>query len=416
MSQSWYKVDNVAKVFLATASRRDPRVIRISCTLQDPVQPELLNEALRSTAREWPQFQVTLHRGLFWHYFESTDLLPTVHEEDKAPCAPLYVPERRNRLLYRVTYFNNRINLEMFHALTDGNGGFLFLKSIVHNYLSLCHPQELLGAATPNSASAGEREQDSFRKFYGASKRSNVQKDPKACHLRGLRLPYDQLQFFEAHLSVKEVLAKARELGVSMTSYIGASMMLAIYAEIPALERSKPITISLPVNLRNYYPSETARNFFNSVYVGIVVKETDTPETLATQFDALLKEKLLPENIRAQMDEFETLEHMPGIRPVPLVIKNAVVNLFTQNADKRVTAVLSNMGRLSVPEKLTPYVRSFSAFSSAKTLFTVVTSYGDDLVLGTASALRSTNVLSRLYRGFVQNGLAVTLYATEVEK
>ena len=189
MPQSLYKVDNVAKVFLATASRRDPRVIRISCTLQDPVQPELLNEALRSTAREWPQFQVTLHRGLFWHYFESTDLLPTVHEEDKAPCAPLYVPERRNRLLYRVTYFNNRINLEMFHALTDGNGGFLFLKSIVHNYLSLCHPQEMLGAATPNSASAGEREQDSFRKFYGASKRSNVQKDPKACHLRGLRLP-----------------------------------------------------------------------------------------------------------------------------------------------------------------------------------------------------------------------------------
>ena len=33
-----------------------------------------------------------------------------------------------------------------------------------------------------------------------------------------------------------------------------------------------------------------------------------------------------------------------------------------------------------------------------------------------SSALRSTNVLSRLYRGFVQNGLAVTLYATEVEK
>ena len=88
----------------------------------------------------------------------------------------------------------------------------------------------------------------------------------------------------------------------------------------------------------------------------------------------------------------------------------------TMTGDKRVTAVLSNMGRLSVPEKLTPYVRSFSAFSSAKTLFTVVTSYGDDLVLGTASALRSTNVLSRLYRGFVQNGLAVTLYATEVEK
>ena len=113
MAQEWYKVDNVAKVFLATNTRRDPRGFRISCTLQEQIDPELLNEALRVTAPEWPQFQVTLHRGLFWHYFESTDQLPTCHPEDKAPCAPLYVPERRNRLIYRVTYFGSRINLEV---------------------------------------------------------------------------------------------------------------------------------------------------------------------------------------------------------------------------------------------------------------------------------------------------------------
>ena len=68
MSDSWYKVDNVAKVFLATASQRDPRVFRISCTLQEDIDPDTLNTALRATAQEWPQFQVTLHRGLFWHY------------------------------------------------------------------------------------------------------------------------------------------------------------------------------------------------------------------------------------------------------------------------------------------------------------------------------------------------------------
>ena len=177
MAQEWYKVDNVAKVFLATNTRRDPRVFRISCTLQEQIDPELLNEALRVTAPEWPQFQVTLHRGLFWHYFESTDQLPTCHPEDKAPCAPLYVQERRNRLIYRVTYFGSRINLEMFHALTDGNGGFLFLKSIVRNYLALVHPAEMQDVPTPNSASAAALEQDSFRNFYGATKREG--KAPK---------------------------------------------------------------------------------------------------------------------------------------------------------------------------------------------------------------------------------------------
>ena len=94
MAPSWYKVDNVAKVFLATTSRRDPRVFRLSCTLTREVDPDLLNEALRRTAQEWPQFQVTLHRGLFWHYFESTDQVPVARRERKTPCAPLYVPER----------------------------------------------------------------------------------------------------------------------------------------------------------------------------------------------------------------------------------------------------------------------------------------------------------------------------------
>ena len=378
MSDSWYKVDNVAKVFLATASQRDPRVFRISCTLNEEIDPDTLNEALRSTAQEWPQFQVTLHRGLFWHYFESTDQLPTAQPETKAPCAPLYTPERRN-------------------------------------YLALRHPGEMENVPSPNSASAGDMAQDSFRNFYEGTKRKKSAKKPKVYRPHGF-LPYSQLQFFEGHLSSKQVLERSHALGVSMTSYLGASFMLAIYHDMPALERKKPICISLPVNLRNYYPSETARNFFNSVYIAHTLTPEDTLETVAPVFDAKLKEVLKPENIRAQMDAYEKLEHIPGIRPVPLVIKNAAVKFFTNLEDRHVSAVVSNMGRVSIPEGMKPYIHDFAAFSSCKTLFTVVCSYGDDLVLGTASALRSTAILQRLYREFAKDGLDVTLYATEVER
>ena len=415
MSDSWYKVDNVAKVFLATASQRDPRVFRISCTLNEEIDPDTLNEALRSTAQEWPQFQVTLHRGLFWHYFESTDQLPTAQPETKAPCAPLYTPERRNKLIYRVTYFGARINLEMFHAITDGNGGLLYLKSIVRNYLALRHPGEMENVPSPNSASAGDMAQDSFRNFYEGTKRKKPAEKPKVYHPHGF-LPYSQLQFFEGHLSSKQVLERSHALGVSMTSYLGASFMLAIYHDMPALERKKPICISLPVNLRNYYPSETARNFFNSVCIAHTLTPEDTLETVAPVFDVKLKEVLKPENIRAQMDAYEKLEHIPGIRPVPLVVKNLTVKFFTALEKKHVTAVISNMGRVTLPDAMKPYIKQFAAFSSCEDLFTCVASYGDDLVLGTASSHRSTNVLRRLYRGFAEAGLQVTLYATEVEK
>ena len=119
---------------------------------------------------------------------------------------------------------------------------------------------------------------------------------------------------------------------------------------------------------------------------------------------------------RAQMDEYEKLEHMPGIRPVPLVVKNLTVKFFTALEKKHVTAVISNMGRVTLPDAMKPYIKQFAAFSSCEDLFTCVASYGDDLVLGTASSHRSTNVLRRLYRGFAEAGLQVTLYATEVEK
>ena len=105
MPETWYKVDNVAKVFLASVSRRDPRVFRVSCTLNEDVDPDRLNQALEQTARENPQFQVTLHRGLFWHYFESTNLKPQAVPETLAPCAMLYGPQIKNELLYRVSYY-----------------------------------------------------------------------------------------------------------------------------------------------------------------------------------------------------------------------------------------------------------------------------------------------------------------------
>lgn len=201
----------------------------------------------------------------------------------------------------------------MFHAITDGNGGLLYLKSIVRNYLALRHPGEMENVPSPNSASAGDMAQDSFRNFYEGTKRKKPAEKPKVYHPHGF-LPYSQLQFFEGHLSSKQVLERSHALGVSMTSYLGASFMLAIYHDMPALERKKPICISLPVNLRNYYPSETARNFFNSVCIAHTLTPEDTLETVAPVFDAKLKEVLKPENIRAQMDAYEKLEHIPGIR------------------------------------------------------------------------------------------------------
>lgn len=43
--------------------------------------------------------------------------------------------------MFRVTYYKNRINLEVFHVLTDGMGGINFLRELTYQYLRLAHPK-----------------------------------------------------------------------------------------------------------------------------------------------------------------------------------------------------------------------------------------------------------------------------------
>lgn len=411
---TWYRIDNVAKVFLASANERDTRSFRIACTLNEDVDPELLNEALRMAALDRPQYQVTILRGFFWHYMESTDDIPVATEESDRPCPMLIDYKFFGKLHYKVTYYHNRINLDFSHVIADGNGAIDFLNVIVNKYLVLKYPDSFPEAPMFSGASEADRSQDSFKHF--SEKRKSFKKflgNKKAYHIRGGKLMLNQTQFLEIHMPVDKVLAKSKELNVSLTSYLCSALMMSIYKDMPVFKRMLPIAISLPVNLRNYYPSHTSRNFFNSINVSRVFKHDDTLEEVAAQFNTDLKEQLKPETVAERMDNFEKFETNWFIRFVPLVLKNPVVNFFTRRSSKRVTATFSNLGRLSLPEGTTDYIDSYAAFCSTSSLFIVCSTYKDELVLGVSNAYRNTQILKDFVKNFTDNDIPVTVYSTE---
>ncbi|MBO4415400.1 MAG: hypothetical protein J5824_05395 [Lachnospiraceae bacterium] len=412
-SENWYKLDNVAKVFLATVSKRDTRSFRLSCTLKEKIDPELLQEAVIMATQDRPQMQVRIRRGIFWHYMEDTDIIPKVSEEHDRICPLLYIPAKA-MLHYQVTYYGNRINLEMFHALADGTGGMEFLNIIVLHYLQMKYPGKLSEIAIHSGASTADLNQDSYRQFFG---KMGLQKDStlkKAYHPGGLKFPHSQLQFFEIHMSVSQILPKAKELKVSLTSYLGARWMMAIRDDMPPRKRDVPITLSLPVNLRNYFPSQTARNFFNSVNVTHVFDKDITLEELAAEFDVSLKSRLTEESIKKQMDSFETMEYVAPVRAVPLFIKQQVVRLVTKLSGRKVSMVFSNMGVQKPPAEMGEYIEDYCGFCSTNTLFSTMFSYNGNLILGVSSAYMNTGIVKNLVRGLVDSGVDIRVYATEV--
>jgi hypothetical protein len=83
-----------------------------------------------------------LRKGLFWYYLEGSPLRPAAHAETEPPCAPVYDPVRKD-LLFSVSFYRRRINLEVYHALTDGTGALQFLRLLVYHYLVLRHADAL---------------------------------------------------------------------------------------------------------------------------------------------------------------------------------------------------------------------------------------------------------------------------------
>lgn len=420
MEDNWYKLDNVAKVFLAAHNKRDPRSIRVSCILKEEVNPDILQEALYQTIILRPEFQVRIRRGFFWHYIETTDRMPEVKEEYDRPCPILYGENYKGVLHYRVTYFGKRINVDMFHALSDGTGAFVFLKILVLEYLKLKYPGEFDDVVLEESTSSDDRTQNSYEHFYdnsdGPVPKQILNKKKKAYHIQGSKYNYNQSRFYEVHMEADKLIARSKEIGVSLTSYLGAELMLSIYKKMPTRMRKKTITISLPVNLRNYFPSDTMRNFFNSVDVSHRFEGGEDLESLAKEFDKVLKESIEPNKIKSQMNRYQSMENLFFTRMVPLAIKQPVIRMFSKKESSRVTAVLSNLGLIRIPDKMKEYVEGFTDYCSTDKLFITITSYGNDLVLGITSVYSGTTVIRNFIKSLKNTGTNVTLCASEVIK
>ena len=257
----WRNLDNAAKLFSATSSLKDTRVFRFYCILKEEIDPELLQEALNRTVKRYPVFLSVMRKGLFWHYLEKSELRPVIREEYKEPCSCLYVRDKK-ALLFEVTYYHNRINFEVFHALTDGTGATQFLRELVKNYLHLAHQEDGLADVilTDEKVTIRDQEDDSFSKYYNPDMKRSKKKKPHAYQIKKMRKEYDELRVIEGTASVKDVLAVSREKGVSMTVLLTAVYLCAIHEEMSRLQEKRPVILMVPVNLRKVFPSDSMLN------------------------------------------------------------------------------------------------------------------------------------------------------------
>lgn len=404
---SWLKLDNAGKIFPATSSPRVTGVFRFCCELSEPVQQAPLQRALEKTLERFPHFLYIMRNGLFWYYLEASDLRPEVHAENTGVCAQLFYRNRRH-LLFDVSFYHNRINLEVYHALTDGTGAMQFLNYLVCCYLIQMHPSqistEFLDELAPAPTSA--REEDSFKKYYRRVKKESSDLPRRAYRLTGT--PGETLRVTEGLMPCQAVLALAKAHHTSLTVFLCALMMMAIHREMMLYNEKKPVVITVPVNLRQYFPSETSRNFFGNIRVAYQFKdgEEDLDEILAS-IKASFQRELTQERLRSRISSYMAVERNPFTKIVPLSFKNFCLRIARRISDGGETMVVSNIGRVLLPGALEPFVRSMTVLASTAKLQACVCTCGDVLSIGFSSHYAETDVQRNFFRMLSEMGIRI---------
>jgi hypothetical protein len=124
---TWHRIDNSAKIYPLSLSSNTQNLFRISVYLNEPVDPDALQSALLATIKRYPTIDVSLKNGLFWHYFENLNGKPQICEDSDLLLRDISTISTCG-YNFRVSYYNNKIAVDFFHALCDGMGGAEFFK------------------------------------------------------------------------------------------------------------------------------------------------------------------------------------------------------------------------------------------------------------------------------------------------
>lgn len=414
----WEKLDNTAHLFPVIANEQMSNVYRVSVTLNELIDPALLQKALDILLPKFDGFNLRQRSGVFWYYFEENNKeAPRVREEDRFPCRMIRT-NRNNSYLFRVTYYRYRINVEIFHALTDGMGALNFLRELTYQYLRLAHPQLAQGAGDSLITGTTLSREDSFLKnFKRISPKMYATK--RAFLIKGERLRAGEFGVMHGYLNIPQLKAVCKRYGATINEYLVSAYIFSIYTEyMRGLPSKTPIRVAVPVNLRPYFDSITTKNFFAMISAEFLAQKENyafeevvqiVRESLRSQLTAEHLEQVFSYNVAQQKNLF--------LRLLPLPLKHLGMRFVYTRSALANTSTVSNVGSIGVEEAYRPYIDRFHVFmaiSKGQHIKGTICSYGDTLVFTFSFDLKDASMQRAFFRRLAADGLDVEVESNGV--
>ncbi len=423
--KQWYKLDNAAKIYPGQNTSSWSNVYRITAQITEKVDPELLEKALEMTLPRFPSLHVKLKNGFFWHYFEANDnAAPPVLPDVANPCQRMKFKENKGFLI-KAFYYENRISIEFFHALTDGFGATRFFMTLLAVYL------RLTGKEIPNGESVYDinekpheaEKEDAYLKNVNSKTKAKAKRTEKfAYNYKGQRLPKHVINVTTGFMPVSVLKEKAAEHGATITEYLAAVWVWVMYNLQKKEEnnKEKPVGVQIPVNVRPFFKSETLRNFMLCYSFQIDPKKGEyTFPEIVKLLSLHLRYVNNEKELQAMMRGNAGFEKNPIMRILPSVLKDfGIAVVYKIAGEKATSSIISNLGIIKVPKEMEQYVEKLmlmmgpGMISGARS---TALSFNGTLALNISNIFEDTVIQREYFTTLVKFGIPVKIESNRNE-
>ena len=433
----WRKLDNSAKIFPLSAGRKYSTVFRLSAVMKEKVNPKILEKAVKVSLEKYNLFKVRMKYGFFWYYLEENPKEPIVEEEKDYPCKYIE-PSKNNDYLFKVTYFDKKINIDIFHVLTDGGSGVVFFREIIYTYLELLHPtvfnsnERLVRKIDFNT-------EDSYLKNYIKDSKGNSS-TKKAFELKGKKIKLGAISAIHEIIDMQDLKKECEKYDSTVTQYLTAVLIYSIYeANYKKSNSKKPIKVCIPVNLKKYFPSKTMSNFFSYITLEADMKKLANNnlqndknskskdeqkcidfslfETIIDFVKNDFKQKLTEKEIIKTMSANVKLGTNLFIKAIPLELKKVIVRLSYLEIRKYTTITFSNIGRIGIIGKYKDYIDEFLMLIAPEPVEKIKCSgctFENKMSFTFTSILNDNNIEKTFYNFLKSRGIKVKIESNGV--
>ena len=240
----------------------------------------------------------------------------------------------------------------------------------------------------------------------------------RAFRVRGTRTPDLRTRAVELTVPTGQVLDLARAERVPLTMYLTGLFFEAIRRSAPTFGAPETVAASVPVNLRQFFPSTSPRNFFATVRVahtyGANNHEADLLGSVCRDLDRQFRPQASKEVLAEKLRRFLWLERMPLLRVVPRPVKDVLLNLANRRSNQGLTVAVSNLGRISIPGPADAHVGRMLFHVCAVRPQLSIISHADLLTLTFTSPFVETGHIREFVRLLTGSGVQVRVAATQV--